>query len=459
MNDTIAAVATPAGRGALSVIRVSGPDTVARVARAIKPCRRPLAKLKPWRLNLARAHDPATGSLIDEVLLAVFKGPKSYTGEDMIEISCHGNPQVVRSVLEALISTGIRLAEPGEFTRRAFENGRIDLSRAEAIAMMTAAETDAARRAVLRVLDGGLGDPVRAVRNLVTDIRMAFELELDFPDENVSYPAETIEKRLHDAENTLTELIDAGHAGDLADSDHHVVISGKVNAGKSTLFNQLTGRNRAIVSDEAGTTRDALEIPAEWNDYRLTLVDTAGIRQAVSPAEQEAVHRTQTLLRHADLIVYVIDGADPDLELLTRVNLIAGYPRMLIFWNKTDLGTPDKNHITAITAFDNVIGFIQGSAREGKEINSLRDAILSHLSRSSSDASETLLMMSLRQRNALEDALRLTREAHDLYHSNAGLECITPLLRTVDHRLGLILGDTVSPDLLTGIFSSFCIGK
>ncbi len=457
-NDIIAAIATPPGKGAISLIRVSGSNLLTQVAKVIKLRRIPIKKIKPWRLNSAYAFDPSTDTILDEVLVAFFKKPKSYTGEDMLEISCHGNPLIVRSILKALTSTGIRLAEPGEFTRRAFENGRIDLSRAEAIAMMTAVESESAQKAALRVLDGGLGDPIKTVRNRLAEIRAAFELELDFPEEQESYAVETTRDRWKEAEKILTNLIDAGTSKTNLEKEHNIVISGKVNAGKSTLFNQLIGRNRAIVSEEPGTTRDALEATTQWNDYRLELVDTAGIRDTISAAEKEAVHRTQKILQHAELVIYVVDATDPDLETFNKINEDAGYPKMFVFWNKIDLEQARAEQIDTISKLPNMLGVIQGSALDGKGVQSLRAQILGHLS-TNENTNTASLIVSLRQQQALENALTLLQEAYSLYLVNTGLECITPILRTIDHTLGLILGDTVSPDILAEIFSSFCIGK
>lgn len=458
INDTIAAIATPSGKGAISLIRVSGFDILSQVNNVIKPRKGSIQSIKPWRLRSAFAHDPKTGLILDEILVVLFKGPKSYTGEDMLEISCHGNPLIVRSILNALISTGIRLAEPGEFTRRAFENGRIDLSRAEAIAVMTAAESDSARHAALRVLDGGLGDPIKTVRNHVMEIRAAFELELDFPDEQESFSDQTIQNLWRDTEKILVNLIDAGFSKNTLEDEHSIVISGKVNAGKSTLFNQLIGRNRAIISNEPGTTRDALEISAHWNEYRLGLVDTAGIRNAVSLAEKEAIRRTQKILQHAELVIYVVDATDPDLETLNKINQDAGFPKMLVFWNKIDLQKGSEHLINTVSKIPNILGVIDGCALDGKGVQNLREKILEHLS-ANENSYPNALIISVRQQQALEKALSLLQEANELYQSSIGLECITPILRTIDYTLGQILGDTVSPDILAEIFSSFCIGK
>ena len=458
-NDTIAAIATPEGLGGISIIRISGNTALSCAAQVFVPRHRPLNESDPWRMHSGHIKHPVSGVVLDEVLAVYFKNPNSFTGEDTVEISCHGNPLIARSVLEAIISSGPRLAEPGEFTRRAFENGRIDLSQAEAVAMMTASESEAARRAALRMLQGGLSDPLRQIRQSITHLRIAFELDLDFPEENASVSQETVSKSFRDAIRLLSNLIDAGDAGDQLRQCPSIVISGKVNAGKSSLFNQLTGRNRAIVSDEAGTTRDILEVSSDWNGCHLTLVDTAGIRHSPSVAETEAVRRSNAALEQSDLVIYVVDGSNPDLELLETVIKIPSHGSIFVFWNKTDLSPPDLGDIERLHDHELIAGFFQGSARNGIGVRELREGIVSHIDTHLNQFPDTFLMMTIRQRQAIEKSMEEIREAIDLHQSGTGYECVIPLLQSVDSHLGSILGDTVSPDILGQIFSRFCIGK
>ena len=460
MNDTITAIATPEGRGGISVIRISGPEAFRVAGRLFVPSDRKQSSIRPWRVRSGVFRDPDTGVTLDEVLTTCFRHPHSYTGEDVVEVSCHGSPLITRSILELIIRHGVRPAEPGEFTRRAFESGRIDLSQAEAVAMMTASESETSRHAAMSMLQGGLREPLRRIRKAITGLRTAFELDLDFPEEGQSVPVEQVESSFRDAEQILKNLIDAGDAGENLRQCRQIVISGKVNAGKSSLFNQLTGRDRAIVSSEEGTTRDILEISATWQGCRLTLVDTAGIRSSRSVAETEAVRRSMEALVAADMVIHVIDGANPDPELLWSSIEVIRNGVILVFWNKTDICPPDPALIARILAEKRITGLLQGSAKAGQGIGELRLLIGNVLNRQTADHSgEAFLMMTVRQRNTLDSTLSLVIEARQRYGESVGLECIVPLLRSIDTNLGLILGDTIPPDILEEIFSGFCIGK
>jgi tRNA modification GTPase len=459
MKDTIAAIATPEGFGAISVIRMSGKHIMTSAGQILRLHNKPFSQIKTRHATVANVVHPFTGDVIDEVLVTYFKQPNSFTGEDVLEIGCHGNPLVVKSILEAIFLTGARPAEPGEFTRRAFENQRIDLTRAEAVALMTTSESTRARKAALQVLNGGLSEPANDVRTHITEIRTAIELELDFPDEDDGVSADVITNHLDKADSILKNLLSSGNLGDQFRTHHNVVIAGNVNAGKSTLFNKLTGRNRAIVSDEPGTTRDVLETAVEWHGCTLTLIDTAGIRSSLSAAETEAVRRTSMVLQHASLIIYVIDGYNPSLKMLENIIRDSNESAIFVFWNKNDLNKPKQNDIDVLSRNKHVTGFIQGSAKHDIGVETLRSNISSAIVNSSENFTESFLMLSARQTSALESASKLIHEIKQLYTTGVDLECIVPLLKETDYQMGLILGDTVSPDILSHIFSNFCIGK
>ncbi|MBN1879301.1 tRNA uridine-5-carboxymethylaminomethyl(34) synthesis GTPase MnmE [bacterium] len=460
MNDTIAAVSTPEGRGGISIVRISGPDTLQIIQKLFIPRSFSSSKLRPWKVYCGYFQDPDTSIIQDEILVTFFKGPQSYTGEDAAEFSCHGSPFITQSLLEIVIRMGARPADPGEFTRRAFENGKIDLSQAEAVAMITASESENARRAALNMLQGGLARPVRNIRDSITRLRVILEIDLDFPEEAITIDSQSILQTFLEAEIQLQNLVDAGSAGDRLRQCRQIVISGKVNAGKSSLFNQLTGRDRAIVSTEEGTTRDLLEAMSEWHGCRLTLVDTAGIRESHSAAETEAVKRSLAALETADAIIYVIDGANPDVGLLETTIKLVRESAIVIFWNKTDICPPDQSLVEQIQTDPRISGFLQGSARFGWGIVELRTLLRDLLDQSNPDIRENpILMMTIRQRNALEQSLALIRDAGKMMRDGIEPECIVPSLRSIDHHLGSILGDTLPPDILGEIFAGFCIGK
>ncbi|MCD4654530.1 tRNA uridine-5-carboxymethylaminomethyl(34) synthesis GTPase MnmE [bacterium] len=460
MKKTITAIATPEGRGGLSIIRISGPKALETAKAFFKPAKSKTFFKTPWKLNSGFVIDPVSLEQIDEVLLVFFKGPLSYTGEDLIEISCHGSPVVTSTILNAILKTDVRLAEPGEFTRRAFVNGRIDLSKAEAVAQMTATDSEASMSAALRLLQGGLSKPVREIRGAILRILTAIELDLDFPEEDVSISDTESENSLKETLQKLENLLEAGNRGDTLQTGMNIVLAGRVNAGKSSVYNRLSGRDRAIVSDEPGTTRDALESSFEWEGCSVTLIDTAGLRETKSPAESEAVRRAYGVLDQAQLILYIIDGTNPDIKLLRNVSETENNTEIIVFWNKVDISrTPTKNEIAEITELPHVQALLSGSALTGTTIVQLRKCLADRIRQKKPDHALFSLMMSLRQKEALSSAKISIQLALETYLSSAGPECAVPMLTSADQHLGKILGDTVSPDVLGAIFSSFCIGK
>lgn len=460
IHDTIAAISTPSGKGGLAVIRVSGQHAIEITQRIFKPTRQNVYQPKSWRLTSGVIICPKSRRLIDEVVVAFFKGPKSYTGEDLIEISCHGNPLIATTLMRLLIDEGARIAEPGEFTRRAFINGRIDLSRAEAVAEVTGAESDLATAAAVKLLQGGLERPVQRIRHSLLSVLTAIELDLDFPEESASITEENILNQLHDAQQNIENLLAAGQRGDLIRTGTDIVLAGRANAGKSSVFNLLSGRDRAIVSNEPGTTRDTLETISQWGDYTITLIDTAGIRLTDSLAETEAIRRSRERIEQASLIVYVLDGTCPDLKLLQSVSNCMTRSGIIVFWNKTDLGSdlpPDiRQHLSAFT---NVCSVLSGSAKTGQGIIDLRKELTRAIQKLIPETTADSLMISLRQQNALISTHDAIYEACKAFDENDDPECIAMLLQSAHRSLGEILGDTVSPDVLGEIFSNFCIGK
>ncbi|MBN1295955.1 tRNA uridine-5-carboxymethylaminomethyl(34) synthesis GTPase MnmE [bacterium] len=465
MTRTVAAIATPPGHGGISVIRISGPrarEVVQTVFKPVGPSVEPAhqAVLCSWRVHSGLCIDPDTDDILDEVLVTFFKAPRSYTGEDTVEISCHGNPVITETLMQALLRQGVDLAGPGEFTRRAFQNGRIDLSRAEAVAAMTMAASRADAKLALKLLRGGLSGPVCRIRDQVRALLTRIELDLDFPDESVPMPVCDGNNWVETIVTALETLVSAGDDGDRMRGGHNIVLAGRVNAGKSSVFNQLMNRDRAIVSDEPGTTRDILEANPEWSAYAITLIDTAGYRNTESTAEILAMQRTADALKTADLIVYVMDSVTPDIDLLADVIHTDGDTPVIVFWNKTDIGPePGQSQQHRVSGMRSIQQIICGSAKTGTGIDTLRQTIIAHVTHGAGNPSGQVLMLSLRQKNALQLARDAAYDAAQVVHRGDGFECMVPALQSADYHLGSIIGDTTPPDVLGSIFSEFCIGK
>lgn len=458
-HSTIAAIATPEGRGGLSIIRISGSRALFTARRIFKPARAS-SVFKPWKTIAGAIVDPDRNVSVDEVLTTYFKAPASYTGEDVVEISCHGNPVIADSILTLILKTGVRMAAPGEFTRRAFENGRIDLGRAEAVAMMTSAESLAELTLAMKMLQGGLSKPVQRIREKILHVMTAVELDLDFPEEPVSISRSEVTKTLRETRSELSHILEAGYRGDTLRKEREIVLAGRVNVGKSSVFNRLMARDKAIVSNEPGTTRDVLEAYAEWGESKITLMDTAGLRTSDSIAETLAVQRSADSLKTADLIVYIVDGTCPDIPLLEHVTASVPETNIIVFWNKTDIApSPSGAHRERLSGIHQVISVIEGSAITGQGIDRLRKKITAMMHTDDPNAGDLSLMITLRQQQSLVRAQQSIEEAIAVFDAEDGSECAAPMLRNADYLLGTILGDTASPDVLGTIFSAFCIGK
>ncbi len=453
-NDTIAAIATPEGSGALGVVRVSGPDVLA-VARSLLSWRE---APEPARARLARVRDE--DELLDEAVAVYFKAPRSYTGEDVLELSCHGSSCVLRRVLEAAIRAGARLARPGEFTRRAFMNGRIDLAQAEGVLALVSSRTDRARRLAMAALAGGLSRRVRHLKEMTLDLLALGEALIDHPDEPIApLSRDEAQGRLDALSEEMGSLLEGLRRGRLLREGARIAIGGRPNAGKSCLFNALLGTERAIVCDEPGTTRDAIEETADIEGLSCVLTDTAGLRsQARDRAELSGIARGKEALRAADLVLFVIDASAPpsaedessreDIETAAKTSVL---PALRVL-NKSDLGTHE--------AWSQG-GGIAVSAKTGAGLGALRAAIRSAFSLDPMGESEPAMAASLRQAEDLRSALKEAEAARRLCReSDAGIdERALAHLREVFERLGSMLGEGSPEEILDAVFSRFCVGK
>jgi tRNA modification GTPase len=444
-RDTIAAVATPPGAGGVGVIRVSG-ATSAAIARAL------LGRDPTPRHAYYCAFADNAGAPIDRGLLLYFKAPRSYTGEDVLELQTHGSPVVLRILLARLVELGARHARPGEFSERAFLNGKLDLAQAEAVADLIASGSETAARAALRSLDGEFSRRVRALTAAVVRLRVWIEAAIDFPEEEIDFlSAPELRADLAAVRTDLATLLDGARRGVRLADGLHVVIVGRPNAGKSSLLNALAASERAIVTEVPGTTRDLVRETVEIDGVALTLVDTAGLRESPDLVEREGIRRARAELERADVALLVTD-ADSDAE--ADVALLAGMPssaRRIVVHNKIDLGnrTPRRER-----RGDDVHLWL--SAKTGAGLDLLHAELRGLAAGESSDGAWTARA---RHVAALERAnAHLAAAESALVERNAG-ELAAEELRQMQHALGEITGEFSTDDLLGAIFSSFCIGK
>ncbi len=440
-RDTLVAIATAAGAGGVGIVRLSGPEAI-RIAEAMTG-----RALSPRRAHYVRLRD-RDGVEIDDGLALAFRAPASFTGEDVAELQAHGSPAVLRQLVDAAIAHGARQAGPGEFSARAFENGKLDLAQAEALADLIAAGSAQAARAARRSLDGALSREVEQLAARLMALRVQAEAAIDFADE----PLETLSEArlgatLAGIDADLAQLRARAEAGQRLRDGLHAVIVGPPNAGKSSLLNALARSERAIVTDIAGTTRDLLRETVRVGDVELTLVDTAGLRETGDAIEREGIRRAQAELAQADLALVVVDARHPG-ELAAFQAQLAGVPHRILIHNKADL---------LDAAAPAAEGVLYVSARDGSGLAAL-EAAISALARRDLAAGEGAFSARARHVRALEACAAWLARANDELAAGQG-ELAAEALRLAQEDLGEITGRSLPDDLLGAIFSTFCIGK
>ena len=458
-NDTIAAVATPIGEAGIGIVRISGKDALA-IADKLFVSRN---KQKPSQAKTHTMHygwiiDAASAGkeIIDEVILTVMRSPRSYTKEDIVEINCHGGIIALRSTLDVVLASGARLAEPGEFTQRAFLNGRIDLAQAEAVLDIIRAKTDSALKISLAQLKGALSKQISSIRRVILDVLSALEANIDFPDEEIS-PANLngLAQHLKNTEQKLQGILQASGYGRILREGVNVVICGRPNVGKSSLLNSILRQERAIVTPVAGTTRDTIEEIINIKGIPIKIVDTAGIIEPRDLVEKKAVLRAKEYMRLADLVILVFDGSKKltadDRELIKRLNK----KTVLALVNKIDLKQKiEKDKIVEI--FDR---FVSVSAKKNKNIRLLEDAIFDLICKARLFSPEPVLVTNLRHIECLKGVQKFIARAANSLDNALSFEFIAQDLKDALMYLDEIVGRRFSEDLLDKIFSEFCIGK
>lgn len=456
-DDTIVAIATPPGVGAIGIVRLSGRDAVPIASRLFRSrAGKRVEDFRSFRMYLGEVVDPRTGKPLDEALCVVMRAPKSYTCEDVVEFHLHGGPLVVRKVLEMCLQEGARLARPGEFTERAFLNGRIDLLQAEAVATLVRARSEKVLELSLRHLKGAFGGKVEEWKRRLLLLEAHIEASCDFLDVPAEGIEEHIQKELTALALEIKEELDRSKRLQPLEEGMLVVIAGKPNVGKSSLLNLLVGKERAIVTPFPGTTRDAIEEFVLLEGFPFRFVDTAGLRESEDPVERIGVERTRTYLERADYVLVVFDRSQPlgkeDREI---ADLVRSRPHLVVL-NKSDLPQVlTRKDVEALYPGESIL---EVSALTGEG----REELLSTLVRYAQERlgpEEDLVLLTVRQREELEGILRCLQEAQQAQASGAPLDVLGVLVNEALLGMQRLTGERVDEQLLDTIFTHFCIGK
>lgn len=456
-SDTIAAIATAMSSSGIGIIRVSGEQAVSIVNRIF------ISRKDNFDLNTAPSHHIYYGMIqdgeevLDEVLVMLMRGPHSYTAEDTVEIDCHGGVLVMKKILETVIKYGARPAEPGEFTKRAFLNGRIDLSQAEAVIDVINAQNDYAVKSSVSQLKGSVSKKVKALRERILYQIAFIESALDDP-EHISLDGyeEELSGKLDDMTGEMEKLVRSADSGRVVSEGIRTVILGKPNAGKSSLMNVLLGEERAIVTDIAGTTRDTLEEHIHMHGISLNIIDTAGIRETEDLVEQIGVNRAKVAADEADLIIYVVDGSRELDENDAQIMELIRDQKAVVLLNKTDLETVISEELLQAKTGKTVISI---SAKEETGIDKLEKTIQNLFYEGSIDFNDEVLITNVRHKTALQNALKSLYMVKQSIENQMPEDFLTIDLMDAYEQLGTIIGEAVEDDLVNEIFGKFCMGK
>lgn len=453
-DDTIAAISTPPGRGGIGVVRLSGPASL-EIATSIFQSRSQAQHNLPNRAHFGLIIDPAAGETVDEVILTFFKSPHSYTGEDIVEISCHGSPVILGRVLHLALDRGARIAEPGEFTFRAFSNKRIDLAQAQAVRDLIDAQTQYQARVATRQLQGALSIRLTPLRDTLVEVIVHLESSIEFVEEDISpQTASMLLTKLQLVIDALAAIAGSFSFGRYLRDGFDLAIVGRPNVGKSSVFNRLIGSDRAIVTALPGTTRDALYESTSISGVPVRLIDTAGIRETTDLVESLGITRSRTAIADADISLLVLDASEPltgdDINLLHQLS----HERRIIAANKTDL--PAGFDAASVPAGGDVLNI---SALSGEGFESLTGKILEQLTGHAATERDDIMVTDARQHAAVESAIEQLRDASEMMRSGELEEIVLLKLRGGLSALGEITGETLTDDILGQIFSTFCIGK
>ena len=454
-EDTIASIASGLTQSGIGVIRISGPDALEISDRVFLIKKGTLSEKPGHTIHYGYVYDE--GKKVDECLAMIMRAPRSYTAEDVVEIQCHGGPLVMKKILETVLKKGARMAEPGEFTKRAFLNGRVDLSQAEAVMNIIRARNDAAAEASLRQIKGDLSREIRKMRGEILEETATIEAALDDP-EHISLDGyrERLKPVIQSLKNRVIHLIQTADQGKLLTDGIRTVILGRPNAGKSSLLNSLLGEERAIVTSVPGTTRDTLEETINMGGFSLRLIDTAGIRDTEDEVEKIGVERARKQAEQADLIIYIVDSSE-ELDENDReiIHMISG-KKALVLMNKIDLEHEMREEYLEKETGLPVLSI---SAKEGTGIEKLKEKIRDLFNMGKIRAEEENVILNLRHKEALIDTEKSLQLVWNSLEDDLPEDFLTIDLMDAYASLGRIIGEEVEEDLINEIFSKFCMGK
>ncbi|UJH67060.1 tRNA uridine-5-carboxymethylaminomethyl(34) synthesis GTPase MnmE [Allomuricauda sp. SCSIO 65647] len=462
-TDNIIALASPSGIGAVALIRISGPDTMAIAASLFQSVSgKDLAQQKTHTIHLGHIVDG--DKVLDKVLVSIFKSPNSYTGEDVIEVSCHGSPYIQQQIVQLFLRNGCRTATAGEFTLRAFLNGKMDLSQAEAVADLIASDSEAAHQIAVQQMRGGFSNDINRLREELLNFASLIELELDFSGEDVEFAdREKFEHLLVEISEVLKNLIDSFALGNVIKNGIPVAIVGEPNVGKSTLLNALLNEERAIVSDIPGTTRDTIEDQLSIGGINFRFIDTAGIRKTVDVVEEIGIRRTLEKIEQAKVVVYLLDAKNVkgphSLSEIAAIQKKHPDKALVVAANKVDeLSEKEKSALVAILEGIKDAKILLLSAQKGEGLEAFKNTLLEFVNIGSLSGNDTIVTNN-RHYNALLKALEEIQKVKEGISNELSSDLLAIDIRQALFHLGEITGEVTTDDLLGNIFSNFCIGK
>lgn len=457
MEDTIAAVATAYGEGGIGIIRISGEEALP-ILQEIFEFHGDTDTFTSRRMTYGKIIDKEKKQIIDEVLAVYMKGPKTYTAEDVVEINCHGSMVSLRKTLALVLRKGARLAEPGEFTKRAFLNGRLDLSQAEAVIDMIRAKTDKSFDVAVSQLEGRLSLKVEEIRQKLLDLLVDITVNIDYPDEDIEEMTyEKLEESIIETQDMIEKLLETSSTGRMIREGIKIAIVGKPNVGKSSLMNGLLKETRAIVTDIPGTTRDTIEEVLSIRNIPVYLVDTAGIRETSDKVEKMGIEKSKEAFNQADFILFLLDGSRPLEEEDLQIMEFLKERKSLVLINKRDLG--EAISIEEISAKLPASQVIEASLLKGQGITEIEDAVEDLVYGGEIVQKESMMVNNVRHIELLQQAVKSLTDALHMSERREALDFIEVDVKNAYERLGEIIGETVSDDIINEVFARFCLGK
>ena len=454
MNDTISAISTAYGEGGIGIVRMSG----SRSYEILSDIFDNIDKVENRKLTYGHIRDPRDGRTVDEVLVAYMKAPHTYTGEDVVEINCHGSMMALRKILDITLKEGASLAEKGEFTKRAFLNGKINLSQAEAVIDLIKASSSSGYDVALSQLDGSFGKNISKIRQKLVDILVDITVNIDYPDEDIEEILyENLRKNIFKIKEDIDYLISTSDTGRILKDGIKIAIIGKPNVGKSSLMNRLLMENRAIVTDIPGTTRDVIQENMMIRNIPVILIDTAGIRETDDKIEKIGIEKSKETFNDADLILFLLNSGDvitdEDYSIMNRV----ANKNVLVLLNKSDMDRKIETDRIKEILGDKT--FLDTSMETGQGVEELKDIIEKMVYKGNLKQDNSLIVTNVRHLNLLRDASAFLEDSLKSIDSNQPLEFIEIDVKNTYDDLGAILGEEVGDDILNEVFSRFCLGK